>query len=74
MAILQTAPDRIKSRAMQIVERRLGEPVEPALHRLYVAEGRTQEEIAEVFGVSVRTIKRWMADFGIPTRWLGPRA
>lgn len=27
--------------------------------RLYLEEGRTQREIAEIFGVSTRTIERW---------------
>jgi CRP-like cAMP-binding protein len=74
MAITQTPPDRIKSRAMQLVEHRIGEPIEPALHRLYVVERKTQAEVAEALGVTRRTVIRWMQDFGIETRWLGPRA
>ena len=70
---LQTTPDRIKSRAMQIVEHRIGESVESALRRLYLVDGMTQVQIAEVFGVSERTLIRWMQEFGIQTRWAGPR-
>lgn len=58
---------------MQIVEHRIGEPVEQAVHRLYVVELKTQSEIAELFGISTRTLIRWMQEFGIETRWMGPR-
>jgi len=58
---------------MQIVEHRIGEPVDQALNRLYVDEKRTQAQIAAIFGVSVRTVIRWMQEAEIESRWLGPR-
>lgn len=58
---------------MQVAEHRIGEPVEPALRRLYVVEGKTQAEVAEALGVTRRTVIRWMQDFGIESRLYGPR-
>lgn len=60
--------DRIKSRTEQVVQARIGEPVPAAIERLYVAEGLSQEEVAERLGVHRITVVNWMRDFGIPTR------
>lgn len=62
-----------KTRGMQIVEARIGESIEGALRRLYEADGRTQDEIAAVFGVDRGTVSRWMREYGIESRYLGPR-
>ncbi len=53
---------------MQLVEHAHGEPIEQLLDRLYTAEGLTQAVIAERLGVGLRTVVRWMAEAGIPTR------
>jgi transposase-like protein len=74
MAIAPNPTATIKSRAMQIVEHRMGEPVEQVVRRLY-AEGMSQQRIAEVIGISRRTVIYWMQAFGIETRDpRGPRA
>lgn len=59
---------RPKTREQQFVEARHGAPVEALLRRLYVTEGLTQQQVADTLGVSVRSVIRWMADLGIPTR------
>lgn len=61
-------PIRTKTREQQIVEARHGAPVEVLLRRLYVAEGLTQQQVADTLGVSVRSVIRWMIDLGIPSR------
>jgi|GEM_PF-5660395 len=53
---------------MQLVEQEIGEPIDLALHRLYVTEARSQEEIAAKWGLDRATISRWMRDFRINTR------
>lgn len=73
MASLPTPLIRTKSRAQQFMESRIGEPIESALYRLYIAEGKTQDEIAGAWGVDRATVSRWMRDFGIPSRLIGPR-
>lgn len=73
MATSLTPLLRTKSRAQQLVERRIGEPIEQALHRLYHVEGQRQEDIAAEWGIDRATVSRWMGDFGIPTRLMGPR-
>lgn len=73
MAILPTPLIRTKSRAQQAMEQRIGEPLDQAFHRLYVVEGRTQEQIAEAWGLDRATVSRWMRDFGIESRITGPR-
>jgi transcriptional regulator with PAS, ATPase and Fis domain len=59
---------RTKSRAEQLVERRHGASAEVLIRRLYVNEGLSQEQVADALGIGRRTVIRWMADFGIPTR------
>lgn len=59
---------RIKSHAQQVIEHRIGEPIEVALERLYVGRGMTQAQVASALGVSRQTIVRWCADLGIETR------
>ena len=58
----------IKTKGMQIVEHQIGEPVEVALHRLYITEGKSQEEIAAAWEMDRATVSRWMRDFHIITR------
>lgn len=69
MAILPTSlHPPIKTKGMQLVEHAIGEPIEIALHRLYVTEGLDQQAIAERWGLDRATVSRWMRDFRIPTR------
>ena len=65
MATLRTAPIRTKTRDQQILEHRVGEPLQIALHRLYVIERRNQEEIAAGWGIEQSTVSRWLKTFGI---------
>lgn len=58
----------LKSRAEQIVEQRHGASVEALLRRLYVAEGLSQDDVAETLGVGRKAVIRWMAKYGVPTR------
>lgn len=58
----------LRTRQMQLVERAHGEPIEELLDRLYTVEGLTQAAIADALGVGLRTVVRWMAEAGIPTR------
>lgn len=63
----------LKTRAMQVIEFRLGEPLEQFLRRRYIDEDRTTVEIAEELDVNSGTVSRWMAHFSIPARLHGPR-
>lgn len=63
----------LKSRGMQLVERRLGRPMEDVLRELYVDQGLTVKQVGKTLGVSGPTVSRWMADLGIEARFLGPR-
>lgn len=73
MATTLTPLIRTKSRAQQLIERRIGEPIEQALHRLYVVEQQQQDEIAVGWGIDRATVSRWMTQFDIETRITGPR-
>lgn len=63
----------IKSRPMQVVERRIGRELVEFLTERYITEGKTQREIGEEVGVHESTITRWMAQLGIEARFPGPR-
>ena len=63
----------LKSRAMQRLEHRLGEPLEAYLSRRYHAEGATLYVLADDLSLSVGTLSRWFAILGIETRLTGPR-
>jgi transposase len=58
-------PDRIKSRAEQVVEQRTGRDLPELLRELYVDRRHTQEEIAESLGVHRITVTKWLARFDI---------
>ena len=64
----------LKSRAMQRLEHRLGEPVEAYLSRRYHGDGATLYMLADDLGLSVGTLSRWFGILGIETRLTGPRA
>ena len=67
----KTAP--IKTRAMQLVEQQVNEPIDDWLRRRYEVEGANTEEIARELGLNNGTVSRWMAHFGIQARLVGPR-
>ena len=68
-----TGSPPIKTRPMQVVERRLQRPLEQFLAERYITEGRTQAEIGEEIGVHPTTVTRWMQLLGIEARFPGPR-
>lgn len=58
---------------MQVVEGRIGEPIEVYLRRKYLDDGFTDREIAPLLGVDYSTVARWRAQLGIEGRQFGPR-
>lgn len=52
---------------MQLVEARLGRPVEVVIREVYEAGGM-QREVAQALGVDVSTVSRWMQWLDIDTR------
>jgi CRP-like cAMP-binding protein len=66
------AEDVFKSRGMQTLERRLGQPLGVYLATRYQA-GLSQGDIAAELGVNRATVSRWMTVFGIEVRYYGPR-
>ena len=58
---------------MQVIERRIGRPLEQFLTERYTVEGKTTYEIAAELNVHPSTITRWMAVLGIEARFPGPR-
>lgn len=46
-------------------------PPEHELRRLYVGERKGCPELGDLFGASVKTVRRWLADAGIQTRKRG---
>ncbi|MFN8520736.1 MAG: hypothetical protein U0667_15375 [Chloroflexota bacterium] len=64
---MQSIPP-IRTAEQQRVEHAHGAPVDELIRRLYVQEGLTQPEVAARLAVSTRTVIRWMAALGIPTR------
>jgi hypothetical protein len=65
MAIVPTPLHPTKTRGQQLLERQIGEPIEQALHRLYVVEGKDQHVIGALWGKDRATISRWLRDFSI---------
>lgn len=59
---------------MQLMEQRLGEPLEVYLQRRYHTEGLTLRQIADELGLSVGTVSRWLPQLGIEARFPGQRA
>lgn len=59
---------RPKSAAEQRIEAAHGATVEALLRRLYVAEGMTQQQVADTLGVGREAVVNWMAKYRIPTR------
>lgn len=65
MATLPTPLHPTKTRGQQVLERRLGEPLDEVLRRRYVDEGATQDQIAADWSIDRATVSRWLRDFGI---------
>jgi hypothetical protein len=63
----------LRTKAMQVIEHQLGEPLEVYLRRQYLDEWLTTAEIAAALNVNNGTVSRWMAHFGIPARLHGAR-
>jgi hypothetical protein len=63
----------LKTKTMQIVEYRLGEPIELYLRRRYIDEGETLATIAADLGLVAPTLSRWLAALGIEARISGQR-
>lgn len=65
MATLPTSLIRTKTRSQQVLEHRIGEPLQLALYRLYVVERLDQEAIGERWGIEQSTVSRWLRRFDI---------
>lgn len=63
----------LKTRPMQLMERRTGVPLEETLRKLYHEQGMTLAEVAGVLGVTSGTVSRWMGALGIEARFPGQR-
>jgi DNA-binding transcriptional regulator LsrR (DeoR family) len=62
----------IKTRQMQVLEHRLGKPIEAYIRERYDA-GATQADIADELDLNFTTVSRWMAQLGIEARLTGSR-
>ncbi len=70
---MQQKTVRLKTRGMQLVEAKLGRPLEEYLEERYVRDGLTTEQIATDLGINNGTVSRWMSALGVEARYLGPR-
>ena len=62
-----------KTRHMQLLEAKLGRPLEQVLEELYVEKGLTLAQVAaELDGVSEGTVSDWLRRVGINARRPGP--
>lgn len=57
---------------MQVLEARLGRPMDQILRELYVDQGKTLEEVGTELGITKGAVSRWLEKFGIPARRSGP--
>jgi len=64
-------PAPVKTRQMQIIERKTGEPIEVTLYRLYHVEGKALYEVGRALGVSQQCVSKWLHDLAIPVRKRG---
>jgi transposase len=65
MATVPTPLFRTKTRGQQLMEAKLGIPIDQALYRLYVVQGLDQKDIAAEWGIDRATVSRWLRDFNI---------
>lgn len=63
----------LKSRGMQLVEHRLGRPLDEVLTELYIDQGMTVKQVAAEIGVSTASVSRWMSELGIQARYIGTK-
>lgn len=56
---------------MQLLEHRLGRPLDEVLRELYVDQGMTTKQVGAALGVSNASVSRWMAILGIEARYIG---
>jgi hypothetical protein len=61
-----------KTRHMQILEARLGRPLEVVLEEMYIDQGMTLAQVAAQFEVTEGTISDWLRRVGIIARRPGP--
>ena len=61
------------SLGMQLVEARVGLPIDVYLRDAYVVRELGQADIAAEIGVNPATVSRWLRAFGIQTRVIGHR-
>jgi transposase-like protein len=64
---------RTKTRGQQVMEQRLGVPIERALYQEYVLARRSVRDIGLRWGIDYSTVSRWIRDFNI-SRLLPPAA
>lgn len=60
---MQNFGSPVKTRAMQLVEFRLGIDLPEYLNEHYVEQGRLLRDIAEDLGVDIGTVSRWKDHF-----------
>lgn len=70
---MQQFPAHLKTKAMLVLEHRLGEPMEDYLRRRYVDEGATTHQIGQELGLNNATVSRWLSLLGIEARFPGQR-
>jgi DNA-binding transcriptional regulator LsrR (DeoR family) len=68
------SPRAIRSKRVQAIEKRHGEPLEEILRKLYYDEGLTQAEVAKRLRVPAGSIGGWLIRFGINQRTLAGQA
>jgi DNA-directed RNA polymerase specialized sigma24 family protein len=71
---ISTERTDLRSRRIEQLESRFGEPIEKLLTRLYYDEGLTQAEVAKRLRVPAGTVGYWMARLGINQRAVAARA
>ena len=54
-----------RTHAQELVELKWGRDLEELLEDLYVQQGRTQEQVAALLGVTRITARQWLIDFDI---------
>jgi transposase len=67
-------PRSIRSKRVQAIEKRFGQPLEEILRKLYYEEGLTQAEVAKRLRVPPGSIGGWLIRFGINQRALAGQA
>lgn len=65
---LPARPTLIRTRDMQLVEQRLGRPIELVLRDLYVTRALPLDDVARELDFGKSTVVRWLEACGIPRR------